>query len=57
MIKSYRDLEVWKKSVELTVEIYRLTKGFPAHERYGLSVQMQRAAVSIAANIAEGRAD
>jgi four helix bundle protein len=55
MIRSYRDLEIWQKSIDLTVEIYRLTRGFPVHERFGLSVQLRRAAVSIGSNIAEGR--
>jgi four helix bundle protein len=55
VIKSYRDLEVWKESMNLVVECYRLTKKFPKNEIYGLSSQLQRAAVSIPANIAEGR--
>lgn len=55
MIHSYRDLEVWKKSVELVVEIYQLAKKFPREEIYGLSSQIKRAAVSIPSNIAEGR--
>ena len=50
----FRKLEVWQKSQELVVSIYRLTGGFPAAERYGLSVQMRRAAVSVSANLAEG---
>lgn len=53
-IKSYRDLHVWQEAVNLSVSIYGLTRGFPKSETYGLSGQMQRAAVSIAANIAEG---
>jgi len=52
---SYRDLEVWHKAMNLVVECYKLTRDFPKHEIYGLSSQMQRAAVSIPANIAEGR--
>lgn len=56
LVYSYRDLAVWQKSVELAVECYRITQGFPKHETYGLSAQLQRAAVSISANIAEGRA-
>jgi four helix bundle protein len=55
VIKSYRDLEVWKESMNLVVECYQLTGMFPENEIYGLSSQMQRAAVSIPANIAEGR--
>lgn len=55
MIQSYRDLDVWKKSIELTKKIYVITKGFPAEELYGLTSQMRRAAVSVASNIAEGK--
>lgn len=50
----YRDLEAWKSSQELAVAIYRLTARFPASERFGLTSQMRRAAVSIMSNIAEG---
>ena len=53
-VYSFRDLEVWKKSLQMAVVVYRLTKGFPRDETYGLSSQMRRAAVSIASNIAEG---
>jgi len=52
---SYRDLEVWHKAMNLVVECYKITREFPKHEIYGLSSQLQRAAVSIPANIAEGR--
>ena len=54
--RSYRDLDVWKKSLELAKEIYKTTNGFPAEEKFGLVNQMQRAAVSIPSNIAEGHA-
>lgn len=54
VIKSYNDLEIWKKSMELVVDIYKLTKLLPNEELYGLSSQMRRAAVSIPSNIAEG---
>ena len=54
-IQSYKDLIVWKKSVDLTLLIYRLTDTFPSREAFGLSSQMRRAAVSIPSNIAEGR--
>ena len=54
IIRSYRDLVVWQKGVELAVRLYSVTRRFPAHERFGLSSQIQRAAVSISANIAEG---
>jgi four helix bundle protein len=55
-IKSHRDLLVWQKSMSLVTDCYRLTECFPDRERYGLSSQLQRAAVSIPANIAEGNA-
>lgn len=54
-IQSYRDLEVWQKAMELVVQCYQITKGFPVNEVYGLASQLQRAAVSVPANIAEGR--
>jgi four helix bundle protein len=54
MIESYKDLVVWKKAIELVFETYRLTRTFPRDERYGLTAQLRRAAVSIASNIAEG---
>ena len=53
-IKSYRDLQVWQRAVELAVHVYRVTEAFPKSEMYGLTSQMRRAAVSIASNIAEG---
>jgi four helix bundle protein len=53
-VKHYRDLTVWQKSMDLVVEIYRLSKRFPADEHWGLTSQIRRAAVSIPANIAEG---
>lgn len=55
VIKSYRDLIVWQRAAELAVAIYALTINFPLSERFGLTSQMQRSAVSIASNIAEGR--
>jgi len=51
---SFRDLVVWQKAHEYALATYRLTAAFPRHETYGLSSQMRRAAVSTAANIAEG---
>jgi hypothetical protein len=53
-LKSYRDLEVWKKSIELAEQVYRLSAKFPVEERFGLTSQIRRAAASVAANIAEG---
>ena len=53
-VKSYRELTVWQRSIQLTVAIYRLTESFPKAELYGLVNQLRRAAVSVASNIAEG---
>ena len=53
-IKSYRDLDVWQLGVELAVDCYALTSRFPAEERFGLTGQARRAAVSIPSNVAEG---
>ena len=53
-VKSFKDLIVWVKSHELTLEIYKVTKKFPADEKYGIVSQMRRAAYSIPANIIEG---
>lgn len=52
--KTFKDLIVWQKAHELVLEIYDYTKGFPKSELYGLTSQFRRAAVSVAANIAEG---
>lgn len=53
-IKSYKDLDVWKKGIEIAELVYKLTRRFPKEEQYGLVSQMQRAAVSVPSNIAEG---
>ncbi|MFN5295896.1 MAG: four helix bundle protein [Flavobacteriales bacterium] len=53
-VKSYRDLIVWKKSVELVQDVYELTTVFTSNERFGLTSQMRRCAISIPSNIAEG---
>ncbi len=53
--RSYRDLEVWKLSIDFVKEMYVVTNGFPPAEIYGLTNQMRRAAVSIPSNIAEGQ--
>ena len=53
-IKSYKDLNIWKRSIELVEEIYRITKKFPKEEIYGLTSQLRRSAISIPSNIAEG---
>ncbi|MDP2687672.1 MAG: four helix bundle protein [Aequorivita sp.] len=52
----HKDLDVWKKSIDLVELIYSLTLSFPETERFGLTSQMRRAAVSISSNIAEGSA-
>jgi four helix bundle protein len=54
MVQSFRDLDVWKKSIQLTVSVYKLTQDFPKEELYGLTSQMRRAAVSVPSNVAEG---
>jgi four helix bundle protein len=55
VIRSYRDLDAWQLAMDAVVATYRITRGFPADERFGLTAQIRRAAVSIPANIAEGR--
>lgn len=55
-MQSYKDLIVWQKSIDLVVEIYRLTALFPSEEKFGLVSQMRRSAVSIPSNLAEGYA-
>lgn len=52
--RSYRDLKVWQRSIQLSVAIYKLTGAFPPEEIYGLTSQLRRASVSVASNIAEG---
>jgi four helix bundle protein len=54
MGQSFKNLTVWQKAIELTIAVYALTSKFPESERFGLTNQMRRAAVSIASNIAEG---
>ena len=53
-LKSYQDLEVWKKSIELAESVYQISTRFPPEERFGVTSQVRRTAVSVAANIAEG---
>jgi len=52
--QEFKDLIVWQKSHELVLEIYKITKGFPVEEKFGLVSQMKRAVVSVTANIVEG---
>ena len=54
-VRDYRDLIIWRKGTELAKEVYRLSRAFPPVERFGLASQLQRAAVSIPSNIAEGQ--
>lgn len=54
MIKDFRDLDIWKKGMEIVREVYKLTATFPKNEMYGVTSQMRRAGVSIPSNIAEG---
>ena len=54
MVKSFRDLELWKKARAVVLEVYRVTNPFPRREQFGIVSQLRRAAYSIPANIAEG---
>jgi len=55
-LRSFKDLIVWQKAYQLTLDIYKITAEFPKNEQYGLVTQMRRAAVSVVSNIAEGYA-
>jgi four helix bundle protein len=55
-VLNYKDLLIWQKGMRLTKMIYQLTGAFPTEEKYGLGLQMRRAAVSIPSNVAEGQA-
>ncbi len=54
-VRSFRDLKVWQKAMDLTTAIYRVTQDFPQKEVYGLTSQLRRSSVSIPSNIAEGQ--
>ena len=54
-VKTYRDLLVWQRGMDLVVETYKLTRGFPKEELYGLTSQVRRSALSIPSDIAEGQ--
>jgi len=56
VLKSYRDLEVWKKSINWVEQIYLASRAFPPEEKFGLTSQLRRAAMSVPSNIAEGAA-
>jgi four helix bundle protein len=53
-MKSYQQLDVWRKGVSLSTEVYKVTEQFPRSEQFGLTAQIRRATVSVPANIAEG---
>jgi four helix bundle protein len=53
-LRNFRELTVWEKSHELVLDVYRVSRGFPSEERFGLTVQLRKAVVSIGSNIAEG---
>ena len=53
-MKDFRDLKVWERGHQLTLEIYKITAGFPREERYGLTSQIRRSCASIPTNIFEG---
>ncbi|MEN6304702.1 MAG: four helix bundle protein [Armatimonadia bacterium] len=54
-VRDFKNLLVWQAAMDLVEDVYRLTRGFPKHETWGLASQLQRAAVSVPSNIAEGR--
>src|SRR5690349_8874010 len=53
-MNNLKELKIWNKAIDLSVEVYKATSGFPSDERFGLTSQSRRAAVSIPSNIAEG---
>ncbi len=55
-MKTHKDLDIWKKGIDLVADVYKFAKRFPKEETYGLSSQMQKAAISFPSNIAEGAA-
>jgi four helix bundle protein len=55
-IRSYRDLKIWQRGIELAKMVYALTRKFPKYETYGLADQLRRSVVSVPSNVAEGQA-
>lgn len=53
-MNKFKDLKIWQESIDLAVDVYKLTRTFPSEERFGLTSQLNRAVVSISSNIAEG---
>ena len=53
-LRNFWDLVVWKKSHQLVLDVYKITREFPSDEKFGLTSQLRRAAISVSANIAEG---
>jgi len=53
-MRNFKELQVWQKAHRMVIELYRITKGFPADEQFGLVSQLRRSAASVSANIAEG---
>lgn len=51
---NYKELNVWKRAIKFTVQVYKISRSFPADERFGLTSQIRRSAVSVPSNIAEG---
>ena len=56
MEKPHKKLNLWKRSIEMVSKVYKITMNFPRNEEFGISIQMRKAAVSIASNFAEGAA-
>jgi len=53
-MRDFKKLKVWEKAHNFTLQVYRITKNFPSDERFGLAVQLRRAAASVSTNMAEG---
>ncbi len=53
-MNNYKELKVWKKAVDLAINVYEVTNSFPDEEKYGITSQLRRSSVSISSNIAEG---